>query len=128
MKRLAGYLLLFQVLVCAYASHGLPALVPGTVVTLLPPDLVGAYATAVLGDEHQVVFGSSLEPETEVRVLIMPPGVESTDAPPYGRVSPSGDDIYVQFEGASQAVSLRHWLAEEYGVELIFSPQPGGAP
>lgn len=100
---------------------------PGTVVTLLPPDLVGAYATAILED-NKVVFDTRLEPETEVRVLIMPPGVEATPSPPYGRVSPSADDIYIQFEGAAQAVSLRYWLAEEFGVELIFAPSPEGAP
>ena len=100
---------------------------PGTVVTLLPPDLVGTYVTAVVGTDHKIVFESGLEPETEVRVLIMPPGAEATASPPYGRVSPSGDDIYIQFEGAAQAVSLRYWLAQEYGVELSFAA-PKGAP
>ncbi len=31
------------------------------------------------------------------------------------------DKNVFEFEGASQAVSLRKWLAEEYGIELVFS-------
>ncbi len=98
-------------------------LAPGTVVTLAAPDLVPVYSSAVV-EQNRLVFDGSLEPETEVRVLIIPPGVATTDSTeaPYGRIAPSGDDIYVQFEGVSQAVSLRKWLAEEYGVELIFTP------
>lgn len=120
MKALLTLVLGFSLV--AYAAHGVPALVPGTVVTLLPPDLVGAYATAIVGNDYKLEFDSALLPETEVRVLIMLPGTEATSAPPYGRVSPSGDDIYVQFEGSSQAVSLKRWFADAYGVALSFSP------
>ncbi len=114
--------------VAAQASEPLQALEPGTVVTLLPPDLIGAYATAVVGADHRLVFDSTLDPETEVRVLIMPPGAKAAPSPPYGRVSPSGDDIYIQFDGAVQAVSLRYWLAETYGVDLVFTPNVQGVP
>lgn len=98
-------------------------LAPGTVVTLAAPDLVPVYSSAVV-EQNRLVFSGTLEPETEVRVLIIPPGAGSADSTeaPYGRIAPSGDDIYVQFEGAAKAVSLRKWLAEEYGVDLIFVP------
>lgn len=101
---------------------------PGTVVTLLPPDLVGVYATAVVGGDRRLIFDNSLDPETEVRVLIMPPGADAAPSPPYGRVSPSGDDIYIQFDGATQAVSLRHWLTDTYGIDLVFTPNVQGVP
>lgn len=123
MRALLSLLLAFSLV--AQAAQEVPELVPGTVVTLLPPDLVGAYATAVVDEDRRLVFADLLEPETEVRVLIMLPGVEATSAPPYGRVSPSGDDIYVQFEGSAQAVSLRRWFAEAYGVALSFSSSEG---
>lgn len=100
----------------------------GTVVTLLPPDLVGVYATAVVGEDRRLVFDNSLDPETEVRVLIMPPGADAAPSPPYGRVSPSGDDIYIQFDGATQAVSLRYWLTDTYGIDLVFTPNVQGVP
>jgi hypothetical protein len=111
----------FLCLLLAQVLTGMHELAPGTVVTLAAPDLVPVYSTAVV-QQNQLVFNGVLEPETEVRVLIIPPGTGSADSTeaPYGRIGPTGDDIYVQFEGASQAVSLRKWLAEEYGVELIF--------
>lgn len=113
------WLLLTQVLTGAHN------LAPGTVVTLTAPDLVPVYSSAeVTGD--RLVFDRALEPETEVRVLIILPGATATDSveAPYGRIGPTGDDIFVQFKGALQAVSLRKWLAEEYGIELVFS-SPG---
>lgn len=106
----------------AYANH----FPDGTVVSLTGPDLVPVYSQAEV-EAQQLIFPSTLEPETEVRVLIISPGSETAVTPPYGRISPSGDDIYVQFEGATQAVSLKRWLADEYGVELIFAP-PEGTP
>lgn len=107
--------LLFQTLT------GMHELAPGTVITLAAPDLVPVYSTAVL-ENNRLVFNGTLNPETEVRVLIIPPGADAADSTeaPYGRIGPTGDDIYVQFEGAAQAVSLRRWLAEEYGIELVF--------
>lgn len=115
---------LFIFLLLAQTLTGLHDFVPGTAVTLLSPDLVGAYATAVVGDNYKLIFEGSLEPETEVRVLVLPPGeaADSVEMPPYGRVGPTGDDIYVQFDDDAQAVSLRKWLAKSYGVELIFVP------
>ena len=110
------WLLLAQVLT---GAHNLG---PGTVVTLAAPDLVPVYSSAKV-EGNRLVFERSLEPETEVRVLIILPGASSADSAeaPYGRIGPTGNDIFVQFEGASQAVSLRRWLAEEYGIELVFS-------
>ncbi len=110
------WLLLAQLLT---GSHNLG---PGTVVTLAAPDLVPVYSSAEV-EGNRLVFDRSLEPETEVRVLIILPGASSADSAeaPYGRIGPTGNDIFVQFEGASQAVSLRKWLAEEYGIELVFS-------
>ena len=103
---------------------GTHEMVPGTVVTLAAPDLVPVYTSAKL-EQHQLVFGTVLEPETEVRVLIIPPGGEAVSSEaPYGRIGPTGDDIFVQFAGAAKAVSLRKWLADKYGVELVFAP-PG---
>ncbi len=97
-------------------------MVPGTVVTLAAPDLVPVYSSAVL-KQQKLVFNVTLEPETEVRVLIIPPGGEAAASEaPYGRIGPTGDDIFVQFSGAAKAVSLRKWLAEEYDVELMFKP------
>lgn len=103
---------------------GAHEMVPGTVVTLAAPDLVPVYSSAVL-ERHKLVFSVALEPETEVRVLIIPPGGEAVSGEaPYGRIGPTGDDIFVQFSGAAKAVSLRKWLAEEYDIELVFTP-PG---
>ena len=100
----------------AAAGHDL---VPGTVVSLAAPELFPVYSSAVL-EQQRLVFNLTLEPETEVRLLIDPPGTAagSTEAP-YGRIGPTGDDIFVQFEGAEQAVSFRKWLADEHGVELM---------
>lgn len=114
MKTLWLWLLLVQTV---SAGHDL---VPGTVVSLAAPELFPVYSSAVLED-HRLVFNLALEPETEVRLLIDPPGTEagSTEAP-YGRIGPTGDDIFVQFEGSEQAVSFRKWLADEHGVELTF--------
>lgn len=103
---------------------GAHEMLPGTVVTLAAPDLVPVYSSAVV-EAHKLVFSTVLEPETEVRVLIIPPGGEAASSEaPYGRIGPSGDDIFVQFSGAAKAVSLRKWLADEYHVTLIFTP-PG---
>ena len=108
----------------AQTLTGTHEMVPGTVVTLAAPDLVPVYSSAVL-EQHKLVFNTTLEPETEVRVLIIPPGGEAgSSEAPYGRIGPTGDDIFVQFSGAAKAVSLRKWLAEEYNVELLFTP-PG---
>ena len=110
----------------AQTLTGAHELAPGTVVTLAAPDLVPVYSSAVL-EQHKLVFSTSLEPETEVRVLIIPPGKEAGPSEaPYGRIGPTGDDIFVQFSGAAQAVSLRKWLADEYGVELVFPPPGSG--
>ena len=114
MKTFWFWLLLAQTV---SAGHDL---VPGTVVSLAAPELFPVYSSAVL-EQQQLVFNLTLEPETEVRLLIDPPGTAagSTEAP-YGRIGPTGDDIFVQFEGAEQAVSFRKWLADEHGVELMF--------
>ena len=109
------WLLLAQVLTGAHT------LGPGTVVTLAAPDLVPVYSSAEV-EGNRLVFEKSLAPETEVRVLIILPGARADSAAaPYGRIGPTGDDIFVQFDGALQAVSLRKWLAEQYGIELVFS-------
>jgi len=101
---------------------GTHEMIPGTVVMLAAPELVPVYSSAKL-EQHKLVFNMSLEPETEVRVLIIPPGGESASSEaPYGRIGPTGDDIFVQFSGAAQAVSLRKWLADEYDVDLVFTP------
>lgn len=112
----------FLWLLLAQVMTGSHTLGPGTVVTLAAPDLVPVYSSAKI-EGDRLVFDRSLEPETEVRVLIILPGASSADSAeaPYGRIGPTGDDIFVLFEGASQAVSLRKWLAEEYGVKLVFS-------
>ena len=113
-------------LMLAQTLAATPELAPGTVVTLAAaPDLVPVYGSAVL-EHHELVFNVSLEPETEVRVLIVPPGKEAgPSASPYGRIGPTGDDIFVQFSGAAKAVSFRKWLAE-YGVELVLPPPGNG--
>ena len=109
-------------LLLAQTLTGAHNLVPGTVVKLAAPDLVPVYSSATV-EGNRLTFDESLAPETEVRVLIFLPGAEADLAEaPYGRIGPTGDDIFVQFEGASPAVSLRKWLAEEYGIELVFSP------
>lgn len=106
----------------AQTLTGTPEMLPGTIVTLAAsPNLVPVYGSAKL-EQHKLVFNMSLEPETEVRVLIIPPGGESASSEaPYGRIGPTGDDIFVQFSGAAQAVSLRKWLADEYDVDLVFT-------
>lgn len=92
---------------------------------LAAPDLVPVYSMAVLRG-HTLRFDTALEPETEVRVLIIPPGKasdqESAEAP-FGRVSPAGDDIYVQFKPNSQAVSFKKWLHDEYHIDLRVTAQ-----
>lgn len=97
------------------------AMLPGTVVKLADTDLMPVYASAVV-EEGRLVFNQIFEPETEVRLLILPSGGGESEFAPYGRIAPSGDDIYIRFEGAEQAVSLRRWLLESYGIELVFAP------
>ncbi len=101
---------------------GTHEMVPGTVVMLAAPELVPVYSSAKL-EQHQLVFTTPLPPETKVRVLIIPPGGEAVSSEaPYGRIGPTGDDIFVEFDGEAKAVSLRKWLADEYGVDLVFAP------
>ena len=106
----------------AQSLIGTHEMLPGTVVMLAAPELVPVYSSAKL-EQHKLVFSTALEPETEVRVLIIPPGGEAVSSEaPYGRIGPNGDDIFVQFGDSTKAVSLRKWLADEYGVALIFAP------
>ena len=99
MKTLWLWLLLTQTLT---GGHDL---VPGTRVSIAAPELVPVYSAAVL-EGHRLVFDVAPPPETEVRLIFSPPGEAPSEAP-YGRIGPTGDDIFVQFEGAPQAVSLR---------------------
>lgn len=121
MKALLLWFVLGQALIGGHA------ILPGTVVKLVNPDLIPVYTSAVV-EEGKLVFAQVLEPETEVRLLILPPGASESEAAaavteaPYGRIGPTGDDIYVRFEGADQAVSFKRWLLESYGVELLFVP------
>jgi len=112
--------------VLGHALTGLHEITPGTVVKLVDPDLIPVYASAVV-ERNELVFTQTLEPELEVRLLILPPDASddetaaaATEAP-YGRIGPSGDDIFVQFEGYERAVSFRKWLLE-HGIRLIFAP------
>lgn len=115
MKALLLWFVLGQTLLSGHA------MVPGTIVKLADTDLMPVYASAVV-EGGRLVFTQTFEPETEVRLLILPPGSGESELAPYGRVGPTGDDIYIRFEGAEQAVSLRRWLLESYGIELVFAP------
>ncbi len=107
--------------VLGQALLGGHTMLPGTVVKLADTDLMPVYASAVV-EEGQLVFTHAFEPETEVRLLFLPPGSSESELAPYGRVGPTGDDIFIRFEGAEQAVSLRRWLLESYDIELVFAP------
>jgi hypothetical protein len=124
MKALLLWFVLGQALV---AGH---AFLPGTVVKLVHPDLIPVYASGVV-EGGELTFSHALEPETEVRLLILPPDASERQAAaavaeaPYGRIGPTGDDIFVRFEGAERAVSLKKWLLDAYGIELHFAPREG---
>jgi hypothetical protein len=107
----------------------LPAMTPGTEVKVVLPDLITVLGSAVV-EEGRLVFDRPLPPGSEVRLLFITRDTErgSTAAAlhdaPFGRVSPTGDDILVQFAGLEAPISLKVWLAEEHGIELVLPPPP----
>lgn len=108
----------------AQTLAGLPAMTPGTEVKVVLPDLITVLGSAVV-EEGRLVFDRPLPAGSEVRLLFIARGSDPSvtvaalrDAP-FGRVSPAGDDILVQFAGLEQPLSLKQWLAEEHDLALI---------
>jgi hypothetical protein len=102
---------------------GLPSMTPGTEVKVILPDLITVLGSAVV-EEGRLVFNQPLPAGSEVRLLFIARGSDPSDTgaalrdAPFGRVSPMGDDIMVQFAGL-EPLSLKQWLAEERDIALI---------
>lgn len=107
----------------AQTLAGLPAMTPGTEVKVILPDLITVLGNAVV-EEGRLVFNQPLPAGSEVRLLFIARGSDPSDTvaalrdAPFGRVSPTGDDITVQFAGL-EPLSLKQWLAEERDIALI---------
>jgi len=107
----------------AQTLAGLPAMTPGTEVKVILPDLITVLGSAVV-EEGRLVFNQPLPAGSEVRLLFIARGSDPSDTvaalrdAPFGRVSPTGDDITVQFAGL-EPLSLKQWLAEERDIALI---------
>jgi len=107
----------------AQTLAGLPAMTPGTEVKVIRPDLITVLGSALV-EEGRLVFNQPLPVGSEVRLLFIARGSDPSDTvaalrdAPFGRVSPTGDDITVQFAGL-EPLSLKQWLAEERDIALI---------
>ena len=118
--------LLFWFLV-SQTIAGLPDMAAGTKVQILSADLLTVHAAAMVADDH-LIFEGVLEPGQEIRLLILAQGAdekETVDAlgkALYGRVSPEGNDILVQFEELDGPLSFGKWLAEERDITLDLAP------
>jgi len=108
----------------AQTLAGLPAMTPGTEVKVVLPDLITVLGSAEVAD-GRLVFDRPLPTGSEVRLLFIVRGSDPSDTvaalrdAPFGRVSPTGDDILVQFANLEQPLSLKRWLAEERNMALI---------
>lgn len=106
---------------------GLPAMTPGTQVRIVSADLLTLYAVATVED-NQLVFEGLLEPNTELRLLIIPGSASESETvaalqkAPIGHISPGGDDLLIQFEGLEGPISFKKWLAEERNITLRLVP------
>lgn len=120
--------LLFWFLV-SQTLTGLPSMSPGTEVKIVAPELVPVLATGWV-ENAQLTFDVVLDANREIRLIIISPGNdkasqdESSSQALYGRISPDGKDILLQFEGLDGLLSFKKWLAEERGVHLQIGP-PG---
>ncbi|MDZ7705061.1 MAG: hypothetical protein U5L04_11315 [Trueperaceae bacterium] len=104
-------------LLLAQTITGLPAMLPGTDVKIVLPDLVTVLDAATV-QNNRLVFDVPLEPGREIRLLISY-APEGELAVPTGYVGPQSDDILLQLGDARQLVSFRGWLADERGIELV---------
>lgn len=105
----------------------LPALVPGTEVRLVSPDLIEVYAYGTVQRGLLVLEGAQVVPGTEVRLLILPPDADAparaaaavasgADGAPAPRGRVAAEDVLVEVGGAEPR-SLRALLAEQ-GIEV----------
>ncbi len=110
-------------LMLAQTIASLPAMLPGTEVKIVLPDLVTVLDAATI-QNNQLVFDAPLEPGREVRLLISyAPSGEL--AVPTAYIGPQSDDILLQLGGQSQLVSFDRWLADERGIDLVLSGRTG---
>lgn len=118
--------LLFGFLI-AQTVAGLPAFPVGTELRLVSPDLLTVYSSGRVTEGGHLVVDLPLDAGTELRLLVFPP--DATDAEKaevlsgaraiYGRVADDRADLLVRFPDVEAPVSLRAWLREERGIELV---------
>lgn len=122
--------LLFWFLV-SQTIAGLPDMHPGTEVRIVSADLLTVHASAQVQDNRLVLQGD-IEADSEVRVLILQPNAsaeETADAlgskALFAHISPSGNDILVQFEEMGGPLSFEKWLKEERGITFSMPKKAG---
>jgi hypothetical protein len=123
MRGMGGALLWFVV---GQTLASLPMFEAGTELRFVSPDLLTVYSSGRVV-EDQLVIDLPLDANTELRLLVFPPGandetvarVLSGTAAIYGRVAEDRSDIMVRFPGHDEPMSLRDWLGEERGVKLV---------
>jgi hypothetical protein len=108
---------------------GLPAMQPGTEVRVVSQDLLTIFASARV-DAGSLTFDAPLTPGLEIRLLIFPPDATDQERAAalsgaqalVGWATPDGD-LLVQFPEVGGPISLRKWLEEERGLDLVL-PAP----
>ena len=121
------------------ALSGLPALVPGTTVSVVAEDLRTIYARGVVED-GRLVFDAPLPPGLTVQLLFYPPASvqrsgDAEAAPPMAatavapglqslrvNVDVGGQDLLV-LGGSGDAESFRVWLRQRQNLELVLPAQ-----
>jgi len=122
--------LLFWFLV-SQTIAGLPDMHPGTEVRIVSVDLLTVHASAQVQD-NQLVLQGDLGADSEVRVLILQADASAQEAVDalgskalFAHISPSGNDILVQFEEIDGPLSFKKWLKEERGITFKMPKKAG---
>ena len=122
--------LLFWFLV-SQTIAGLPDMHPGTEVRIVSVDLLTVHASAQVQD-NQLVLQGDLGADSEVRVLILQADASAQEAVDalgskalFAHISPSGNDILVQFEEIDGPLSFKKWLEEERGITFKMPKKAG---
>lgn len=118
--------LLFGFLI-AQTVAGLPAFPVGTELRLVSPDLLTVYSSGRVTEGGHVVIDLPLDAGTELRLLVFPPDATDADKAEvlsgaraiYARVADDRADLIVRFPDVDAPVSLRAWLRDERGIELV---------
>jgi hypothetical protein len=111
----------------AQSVASLPAFPVGTELRLVSPDLLTVYSSGRVTEGGHLVVDLPLDAGTEVRLLVFPPDASDAEKAEalsgvraiYGRVADDRSDVLVRFPEADDAVSLRAWLRDERGIDLV---------